>query len=72
MNDVKNFIQALSALAEMSPAFARAAKGAGASKEETKELLDAYMRSVLYGTPADAAGGKDGSGAADCLGAGVL
>lgn len=49
MNDAKNFIQALGALAEMSLAFARAARAAGASKDETKELLEAYMRSMLYG-----------------------
>ena len=51
MNDTKNFIEALGALAEMSLAFARAARAAGASKEEAKVLLDSYMRSVLYGTP---------------------
>lgn len=49
MNDTKEFIQALGALAEMSLSFARAARAAGAGKDETKELLEAYMRSMLYG-----------------------
>ena len=44
-------LSAIGALAEMSLVFYRAALSSGATTQEAKDMLDAYMKTTIYGAP---------------------
>ena len=48
-NQLKSALNAIGALAEMSLVFYRAVIASGASAQEAKNVLDAYISATIYG-----------------------
>lgn len=49
MSAIGEIMESLGALAEMSLMLYRATRGAGATREEAKAIMDSFMHETLYG-----------------------